>query len=53
MATRDEVAELRAEIALVRRSPRRRLATAVFWAAVAIGFAGLMAAIASRVGVAP
>ena len=53
MATQDDVAELRAEIRRIGRSPRRRLATAVFWAAVAIGFAGLMAATAGLVGFAP
>ena len=53
MATREDIAGLRAEIQRLRRSPRRRLLNMVFWAAVAIGFAGLMAAIASRVGIAP
>lgn len=53
MATREDIAGLRTEIQRLRRSPRRRLLGMVFWAAVAIGFAGLMAAIASRVGIAP
>lgn len=52
MATREELDALRAEIERIGRSPRRRLATAAFWAAVGIGFAGLMAAVAGRVGIA-
>ena len=53
MATREDIAGLRAEIERIGRSPRRRIATVVFWAAVTFGFAGLMAAVAGRVGIGP
>ena len=53
MATREDIAGLRAEIRRIGRSPRRRLATAIFWSAVAIGFAGLMAVVVGGFGIAP
>ena len=53
MATQEDIAGLRAEIQRLRRSPRRRLLSMVFWAAVAISFAGLMAVVAGGIGIAP
>ena len=53
MATRDDIAELHAEIARLRRSPRRRLAAVVFAAAMAIGFVTLVLVYADRPGIAP
>ena len=38
MATQDDVAELRAEITRIRRSPWRGLGSTVFVAVLAIGF---------------
>ena len=53
MATRDDIAELHAEIARMRRPPLRRLGTALFVAAMAIGFAALVLVYADRLGLAP
>ena len=53
MAAREEVDESRAEVHGIWRSPRTRLASTVIRAAGAIAFAGPMAAIAGRVGIAP
>ena len=48
MATRDDVAELRAEIARRRRPPWRNLGGTVLLATLVIGFAALVLAFASR-----
>ena len=53
MATQDDVAELGAEIARLRRSPWRRLGVTVFIAVLVIGFAALVLVFAVRPGIAP
>ena len=51
MATRDDIAELHAEIVRLRRPPRRRLGAAAFWTAMALGSALLGLVFADRMGV--
>ena len=53
MATRDDVAELRAEIARLRRLPWRRLGGLVLVAVIVIGFTALVLVFAVRPGIAP
>ena len=50
MATRDEVDALRAEVALMRRSPWRWLGGPVLVAALAVGFTALVLIFAVRPG---
>ena len=52
MATRDDIAALRAEMARMGRSPLRRLGSAVFVAAIVIGFTALVVVFADRLGMA-
>ena len=53
MATRDDVADLRAEIARLRRSPRRWLGGLVFVAVLVVGFTALVLVFAVRPGIVP
>ena len=53
MATREDIAELHAEVLRVRSSPLRRLGTAIFVAAIVIGFVALVLVFADRLGIAP
>ena len=53
MATRDEVAGLRAEIARFRRSPWRWLGGTVFVAVLVIGFAALVLVFTVGPGIVP
>ena len=48
MATRDDVAELRAEIARLRRLPWRGLGSAILVATLVIGFTALVLVFASH-----
>ena len=53
MATRDDVAELRAEIAVVRRLPWRWLGGLVLVAVLIVGFTALVLIFAVRPGIVP
>ena len=53
MATRDDVAGLRAEIARLRRSPWRWLGGLVFVAVLVFGFTALVLVFAVRPGIVP
>ncbi len=53
MATRDDVAGLRAEIARLRRSPWRWLGGLVFVAVLVVGFTALVLVFAVRPGIVP
>ena len=53
MATRDDVAELRAEIAQVRRLPWRWLGGLVLVAVLIVGFMALVLVFAVRPGIVP
>ena len=53
MATRDDVAGLRAEIARLRRSPWRWLGGLIFVAVLVVGFTALVLVFAARPGIVP
>ena len=53
MATREDVAGLRAEIARLQRPPARSFAGTVLWTVTVLGFLVLAAVFADRFGIAP